>query len=85
MNQYIITEDELDNIAELLKRNAIYQSVIDEHLDTVYSHPYQSEWDKMANDVQNKINVLKENGFHGATIGCLEEWVKELRQQAGEP
>jgi hypothetical protein len=45
----------------------------------------QSERDKMANDVQNKINILKENGFHGATIGCLEEWVEELRQQAGEP
>jgi hypothetical protein len=37
--EYIITEDELGNIEALLKRNAFFQSVIDEHLDSVWNRP----------------------------------------------
>lgn len=59
MNQYIITEEELDNIADLLKRNSFYQSVIDEHLDSIYNCPYnpQAEQEKMLDD--DAINILK--------------------------
>ena len=40
--EYIITEEELDNIEKMLKRNAFFQSVIDEHLDAVWNRPHSS-------------------------------------------
>lgn len=60
MNRYIIDEEKLDNIADLLERNAIFQSVIDEHLDGVYNHPYnpQAERERVLGDVETLLDKL---------------------------
>jgi hypothetical protein len=69
MNRYIIDEEKLDNIADLLKRNAIFQSVIDEHLDGVYNHPYNLQAE------QSCIWTEDEDGIYQTSCGNSFEFM----------
>jgi hypothetical protein len=86
MNQHIITDEELDNIADLLRRCAVFQSVIDALLDPADSRPYQSERDKVLDElVEWRIEYMKTRGRGFAEYLAAEgRKIAELRQQAGD-
>ena len=77
MNQYIITEEEL---AEMVCDfyNGFFSAGSD-IATTVRSHPYQSERDKMLDELEKRITE-EEPVFLFTILG----YIKELRQ-AGEP
>jgi hypothetical protein len=98
MNQYIITEEELDIIrydcihesADGCPNDCIYADSdlgcnldIQDFVDKVRSHPYQSERDKFLKRMLECISQYEmlPNGMDFV----IEDLLAELRQQAGEP
>jgi hypothetical protein len=94
MNQYIITEEELD----IIHHDCIHESEEGCPDDCIYadsdsgcnlhtqdfvakvrSHPYQSERDKVLDELLEFIN-----GQFGFGVYQLREKIEELRQQVGD-
>jgi hypothetical protein len=99
MNQYIITEEELDIIrydcihesADGCPNDCIYADSdlgcnldIQDFVDKVRSHPYQSERDKVLDDVLTALGKIKYQEEDIWLFEAIAKKIKELRQ-AGEP
>jgi hypothetical protein len=82
MNQYIITEEQLQRVTGRYTPQELRELV-----NEVRSHPYQSDRDT----VLDELIVWREKAYHtvpGNYVGLWreeEKHLKELRQQAGEP
>jgi len=83
MNQYIITEEQLQGYEKT--RNRLYD-INGEHYVTgfavkIQSHPYQSERDKVLDDL---YRFAKENRCGWGFVDGVDAYRTELRQKAGE-
>jgi Leu/Phe-tRNA-protein transferase len=59
-------------------------------MDALRAHPYQSERDKVLNDIDRKLKQLQMQWgacdfWSDSTVSEIKDMLKELRQQAGEP
>jgi hypothetical protein len=95
MNQYIITDEKLQQLMTRKRKNPLGEGhgsdlslaewEIHTIVDGVYHHPYQSDRDKVLDDI---IGMFDNGNYNGITVkqmitGKFKEI--ELRQQAGEP
>ena len=88
MNQYIITDEKLQQLMTRKRKNPLGEGhgsdlslaewEIHTIVDDVYHHPYQSERDKM-------LGYLDELISDSVSDARKREIVSTLRQQAGEP
>jgi hypothetical protein len=86
MNQYIITEEIVCSGCDMCNKDAVSKNECS-ILFNVRSHPYQSERDKVLDELENDIPVyLSENpeGTIRDFIDFLIMEFKELRQKAGD-
>jgi hypothetical protein len=87
MNQYIITEEDICTIRDYIlgafyegeNKEKIYD-LIKAEFSVIYSRPYQSERDKVLDDIETVIN--KTTSY--ISRNELEKKIAEHRQQAGE-
>jgi hypothetical protein len=77
MNQYIITEEKLVKLQGYFHEQNLVKFF--EIINEVFDHPYQSERDKMLDELEKRITE-EEPVFLFTILG----YIKELRQ-AGEP
>jgi hypothetical protein len=100
MNQYIITDKEHNRLWVLLpkfgleERKGQYAQVsidsiieINKILQNIGSHPYQSERDKVLDELETFIgNIQFKYGLlSNSYLNNIKDKIEELRQQAGEP
>jgi hypothetical protein len=98
MNQYIINEEgvaDLDKYFMACKDDII--RIAWKNLKDKYIHPYQSERDKVLDEIlsylldEKNIKIREKDGERylvisdNLSVGKLLLYFKELRQQAGEP
>jgi len=97
MNQYIIDGEVLDTWESDVSQRAFDIAWQREQIAKIRSHPYQSERDKVLDELVSMLIESCSENYEPNGMGCkccpflivyddgLQCAVKELRRQAGEP